>query len=284
MARSPIDLGEGVSQFQSPLWQTNCLLAVVGGEALVCDPSFTRNEVEELAAQVEASGARQVHVLVTHADYDHLCGLGSFPRATVAGGADTAARISDGSALPDLADATDEWGIDWPVDGVRVDRELAAGIDVELGAFRVATIAAPSHGREGLAYVLREQGVLFPGDHLSPTTIPLVAGSLDRTIAATEALLAAIAEHELRWVVPGHGPALSPRQAREIGTADLAYLEELRAVARVARAERLSPGWALLRAYAVVPPRPSTEDFEVYGIRTGNARAALAEAGVGVRR
>jgi glyoxylase-like metal-dependent hydrolase (beta-lactamase superfamily II) len=281
MARRPIDLGEGVSQFQSPLWQTNCLLVEEDREALLCDPSFTRNDVEELVAHVEAAGVERVSVLVTHADYDHVCGLGSFPRATVVAGADTAARISDGSALPDLVEAGAEWGIDWPLGDVRVDREARAGGELELGPFRVSTVAAPSHGREGMAFVLVDQGILFPGDHVSAITIPIVAGSLDRAIAANEALLEAMGVHDLRWIVPGHGPALTPAEAREICEADVAYLTELRDVARDAARERLSPGWALLRAHAVEPPRPSTEDFEVYGIRVGNARAALAEAARG---
>ena len=79
--------------------------------------------------------------------------------------------------------------------------------------------------------------------------------------------------------MPGHGRVLSPAEAREIGQADLAYLRSLQRSAREAVERRLAPGDALLHVYAVEPPRPDTDDFAVYGIRAGNARLALEEAG-----
>jgi glyoxylase-like metal-dependent hydrolase (beta-lactamase superfamily II) len=278
MARVPVDLGEGVRQYQTPLWQTNCLLAVAGGEALLCDPSYTQEEIEELRYEVERTGASRVHVLVTHADFDHVCGLGSFPDATVVAVDGTAARVGDGSAGEALAAAGEEWGIGWPSDGVRIDESVGAG-EALLGAFRVDIVDAPSHGREGAAFVLADQGVLFPGDHLSPITIPLLAGSPELAVSAGEALLDALARHELRWVVPGHGRALTVDEARAIGEADVAYLTRLREAAGEAVEGGLPPGDALLHAYAVEPPRPDTDDFAVYGIRTANARLALEEAG-----
>jgi glyoxylase-like metal-dependent hydrolase (beta-lactamase superfamily II) len=278
MARVPVDLGEGVRLYQTPLWQTNCLLALGGGEALLCDPSYTLEEIEELRSEVEQAGVSALHVLVTHADYDHVCGLGAFPDATVVAVEATAARVADGNAGEALAAAGEEWGISWPASGLRVDLTVGPG-EASLGAFRVDAVDAPSHGREGAAFVLVDQGVLFAGDHLSPITIPLLAGSVDGAIAANEALLDALRRHELRWVVPGHGRALTPDEAREIGEADLGYLRRLQAAAGEAVERGLPPGDALLHAYAVESPRPDTDDFAVYGIRAGNARLALVEAG-----
>ena len=277
MARVSVDLGVGVRQYQTPLWQTNCLLVLAGDEAVLCDPSYTQEELESLRAEVENERASAVHVLVTHADYDHVCGLGSFPGATVVAVAGTASRVEDGSAGDGLAAAGEEWGIAWSLDG-RIDRTVDVG-EVQLGAFPVDVVDAPSHGREGAAFVLPDQGILFAGDHLSPITIPLLAGSLQAAVAANEALLDALDRHELRWIVPGHGRVLSPAEAREIGQADLEYLQSLQRSAREAVERRLAPGNALLHVYAVEPPRPDTDDFAVYGIRGGNARLALEEAG-----
>jgi glyoxylase-like metal-dependent hydrolase (beta-lactamase superfamily II) len=217
-------------------------------------------------------------LLVTHADYDHVCGIPYFPDAEVAAGAGTAAKVRDGSAAAGLASGGAEWGVEWPSE-LRVDRELAAGDD-DLGSFRVAVIDATSHGREGLAYVLLEQGILLPGDNLSAITIPLLAGSLARARESTERLLAALERYTLRYVVPGHGPVLAPGEARRIGEEDLRYLERLDASAQEAASEGLSPGYAAVRVYEVEPPRPSTADFEIYGIHGGNARLALREHGI----
>ena len=274
----PQDLGGGVWSFQSPLWQTNSLLAVASGDVLLCDPAFSPQEIGVIAAEAGRHAGGQSFLLVTHADYDHVCGIPYFPDAHVVAGAGAAAKLRDGSAAAGLLSGGAEWGVEWPTD-LRVDREVAAG-EIELGSFRIAVIDAASHGREGLGYVLLEQGILLPGDNLSSITIPLLAGSLARARESTERLLGALDRHPLRHVVPGHGPVLSPEEARRIGEADLRYLEQLEAAAREAARGALSPGYAVVHVYEVEPPRPDTTDFAIYGIHGGNARLALREQGV----
>jgi glyoxylase-like metal-dependent hydrolase (beta-lactamase superfamily II) len=273
------DLGDGVRQFQAPLWQTNSLLAVSGSEALLCDPALAPDEIAAIRAEVDGAGGGPLHLLVTHGDFDHVCGIPYFPEAQVSAGEEAARRIRE-DAAGELADSGPEWGYEWHTDGLRVDRVVAAG-EFRRGAFRVEALEAPSHGREGLAFVLPDQGILCAGDHLSPITYPLLAGSLERTALAVEGLLGALERFELRWVVPGHGRALEPEEAQTIGEADLAYLRELQQAAREAAKEEAGDGWALLRAFEVEPPRANTDDFEIYGIRAANARLAVAEARAG---
>jgi glyoxylase-like metal-dependent hydrolase (beta-lactamase superfamily II) len=271
------DLGEGVWQFQAPLWQTNSVLALVDGEALLCDPALMPEEIAGIRSEVERRAAGHVHLLVTHGDFDHVCGIPYFTEAEVVAGEETARRIESGSVVDELRAAGAEWGAEWPTDGLRVDRVVTAGSEFAYGAFRVAAFDAPSHGREGLAFVLPEQGILLPADHLSAITYPLLAASPERAATACEQLIEALDRFEPRWVVPGHGPALSADEARAIAEADLSYLTALTTAAREAVAERLSPGDALLHVFAVEPPRANTDDFEIYAIRAGNARLMLAE-------
>jgi hydroxyacylglutathione hydrolase len=271
------DLGEGAWQFQAPLWQTNSLLALADGEALLCDPALMPDEIAAIRSEVDRRTEGAVHLLVTHGDFDHVCGIPYFPDAEVVAGEETARRIESESVVEELQAAGAEWGAEWPTDGLRVDRVVEAGTEFECGSFRVGAFDAPSHGREGLAFVLPEQGILLPGDHLSAITFPLLAGSPERAAAACERLIEAIDRFELRWVVPGHGPALSADEARAIAEADLAYLRALAEAAREAAAEALSPGDALLHVFAVEPPRANTDDFEIYAIRAGNGRLMLTE-------
>lgn len=271
------DLGGDVWCFQAPLWQTNALLAVSAGEVLLCDPAITPEQIGAIAREAKRRGDGRSFLLVTHADYDHVCGIPYFPAAEVVAGTDTVAKFSDGSALAGLASGGAEWGVEWPVD-LRVDREVAPG-EVGLGAFRVVAIDAPSHGREGLGYVLLEQGILLPGDNLSAITIPLLGGSLARALIAAAQLLETLDRYALRHVVPGHGPVLTPAEARRIGEQDVHYLEQLEAAAREAASEGLSPGYALVHVSGVEPPRPSTPDFAIYDIHGGNVRLALREHG-----
>lgn len=277
VTRFPLDLGEGVWQFQTPLWQTNSVLALGPDEALVCDPAFTPAEIESIRAEARRRVEGPLYVVITHGDFDHVCGIPYFPDAEVIAGEEAARLIESGAAADAMRDGGFEWGADWPTDELRVSRVVGADTEFACGALRLAAIDAPSHGREGLAYALLEQGVLVPGDHLSAVTYPLLAASLERATQASRRLLEALVQYDLRWVVPGHGPALTPEEAKKVGEEDLRYLEELEGAAREALDSGLRPGYALLHVYDVEPPRPTTPDFEIYGIRAGNARQALAD-------
>jgi glyoxylase-like metal-dependent hydrolase (beta-lactamase superfamily II) len=263
-------------QFQAPLWQTNSLLVVTGNEAILFDPGVLPVEIETIRSETARRGCHAVRLLITHADFDHVCGIPYFPGAEVACGESTAHSIRSGEAAQGLRDAELEWAAGWS-DDLHVDRVIAEGADVTLGASRIEAIGAPSHGRDGLAYVVLEQGVLVTGDHISAVTYPALHGPFSLLRQANERLLEALDRHELRWVVPGHGPALRPAEATAICEADLSYLDRLGAAAREAIQEGLAPGYALLHVYAVEPPRPTTPDFEIYQDRAGNARRLLAQ-------
>jgi glyoxylase-like metal-dependent hydrolase (beta-lactamase superfamily II) len=270
-----LDLGEDVWVSQTPLWQTNAVLARSGEDALLCDPCFTADEIERLAALARETGG-PIQLLITHGDFDHVCGIGCIPEAVVVAGAATAERITSGMAGEQLAAAGAEWGVAWPT-ALRVDRIVEPG-RLQCGGFEVEAIEATGHTPDGLAYVLVEQGVLLPGDYLSDMTYPFVLGRLDEAIATVQRLLDALERHDLRWVVSGHGRALTPGEAAAVGASDLAYLEALARAVVEARADGLSPGDALLHVFEVEPPRETTPDFEIYALRSANARTVLAHA------
>ena len=270
------DLGEGVWQFQSPLWQTNSLLAAAGDDVVVGDPAYTPAEIAAIRGEAERLGGGAVHILITHADFDHVCGIPYFEGAEVVAGHETAEKLRSGAAAEGLATSGPEWGIEWRTE-VRCDRAVDPG-ELEFGAVRIAAIDASSHGRDGTAFVLLDHGVLFPGDHVSAITFPLLADDIDRVIDANRALIAALDRYDLRWVVPGHGPAHRPDEARAIAEEDVRYLEELVAAAREAVEAEMPPGYALLHVFKVEPPRANTDDFEIYAIRASNAKLALEQA------
>lgn len=273
-AACSVELPDGVWRSQTPLWQTNSL--VIGDhDSLVIDPAWTAGEIHAIVARCGELGGR-CSILLTHADYDHVCGVGAFAGdVEVIAGTGTADRIADGGADSALARASREWGLSWE-GRPRVDRVLTSGEEIECAGFAVRAIDARGHTADGLAYVFPDLRLLVPGDYLSSITFPFVTGSVAETVATHERLLAEL-EEGVDFVVPGHGPAHDGETATAIARADLAYLQELASVARQTLADGMSQGDALLATYAVRPPRPNTDDFEVYGLRAHNCRAALAE-------
>ena len=213
-------------RFEAALWSTTSLLVVAEGESLVVDPAISSEEVGGIGRRALELDAPIRHVLITHGDWDHVCGIGAFPDATAVMGEETAERVAGGAADA-IKRATEHYGLE--VSGPpRVDRTFTRGAAVELGPFVVETFPLTGHTEDGTGYRIRNLGLLIVGDHLSPVEFPFA-----KSPAAYRFTLAGLIETLRRdppeAVIPGHGPQLEPDEALRIAEADLAYLSSLHA-------------------------------------------------------
>jgi glyoxylase-like metal-dependent hydrolase (beta-lactamase superfamily II) len=262
----------GIERFESALWQTTSLLLVADGEAVAIDPGISSQEVEALAQRAEELGVRITHVLATHADWDHLCGIAAFPDAVAAMGSLTAQAVAGGAPAELIARRAVEHDLD--VAGPpRVDRALTPGVAHRVGPFIVETVALAGHTPDGVGFRVRSLGVLAVGDHLSTIEFPFVSDTAG--YRSTLAGLIDLLRHDPPTrVVPGHGPALSAAQALEIAEADLAYLRALRDAVAGALATGADRAGAREAGLEVEPSRPAEQ---LADMRVGNVEAQLDE-------
>lgn len=273
------EIWSGVFHYQAEQWRTNSLLFLRSGEALVVDPAFTRQEITAIREHA-MSGGGPTYLMLSHADNDHTVGFGMFPEAEIVLEDLSAELFNNGAAEAQLRGALAEWkNEDVPVE-LRWDRTFAAGDQVECGSFRIDTIPAPGHVPDGVVLVFREEGIMVVGDYLCATFAPLVFGSVTAYRQSTERMLSALDTVDLRWVVPGHGPLLSPDQASEMARRDIQYLDEVRNVATTARDEGWSYGAAMSALMEVAPPRGSEGDITYYSPQVMLAKTALSEVGI----
>ena len=199
-----------VERFESALWQTSSLLLVAAGEAVAIDPGISRQEVEALAARAEELGAPVTHVLATHADWDHVCGMAVFPDAVAAMGPSHRASGRGGGPAELIVRRALEHDLEI-VGSPRVDRTLAPGVAHRVGPFTVETIALAGHTPDGLGFRIRSLDVLAVGDHLSAVEFPFVSDTA--AYRFTLAGLIDVLRHDPpAQVVPGHGPAAQRRR------------------------------------------------------------------------
>jgi glyoxylase-like metal-dependent hydrolase (beta-lactamase superfamily II) len=272
------DLGEDVWQLQSRLYAANSVLVSNAGACVVCDPSIFADEVAEIRAR--AGEPADTHLLITHSDWDHVCGIPGFAGATVAAGAGTAQAIADGTAADKLRRDGPQWGFA-ELGALRVDRVLEAGGETAVGSERVLVIEARGHAKDGSAFLLVDRGLLMTGDYLSPLTYPALWHSLSEAIESYGRLLAALRGGQVGLVVPGHGHAMAPTEAMQIGEQDVAYLQALHDAAWRATQAGASTGEAVVAVYAVAPPRPDRIGLEAFGLRSNNAQRAVRECRAG---
>ena len=257
-------------RFESALWQTSSLLLVAEGEAVVIDPCISADEVARIADRAAELRARVTHVLVTHADWDHVCGMAAFPEAIAMMGAGTAEIVAGGEPLEVIRKRAATYGL--TIEGApRVDSALAVGVAHQIGPFIVETFALRGHTADGTAYRLRELDVLALGDHVSAAEFPFASTTSEyRTTLAS--LIELLRNDPPAHVVPGHGPALTAAEALTIAEADLAYLRALRDAVAANRDDR-----ERARAAAIAIPLPRPAPDELASMHAGNVEVQLEE-------
>jgi glyoxylase-like metal-dependent hydrolase (beta-lactamase superfamily II) len=246
-------------RFESTLWKTSSLLIAARGEAVLVDPGISTEEVARISDRADELGVSVTHVLATHADWDHVCGIAAFPDAVVTMSELAAARVV--SRYSDEGVAKRAAAHDMRIAGEpRVDQTFEPGVALQVGPFLVETLALPGHTPDGVAYRFTELDLLVVGDHLSAVEFPFATST-----AAYRATLAALIELLQRdpptRVVPGHGPELSVAEALAIAQADLDYLWALHRAVRNAAAR----DEARTAALKVPVPRAAAEGLEEAG-------------------
>jgi hydroxyacylglutathione hydrolase len=250
----------GWERFEGFLWRTTSLLVVGESESVAVDPGISADEVAEIGRRAMELGAPVRHVLITHGDWDHVCGIGGFPDAVTAMGEGTAAMLASGAASQAVREAAERHA--FVVAGSpRVDRTFTAGSPQALGSFVVETFPLAGHTVDGTGFRFRELGIVVVGDHLSAVEFPFASSpaAYRMTLAG---LIEMLRSDPPETVIPGHGPPLDAEQALAVAEADLRYLRQLYAAVVGALADDGTREEALAAGLAVELPRASPPDLD----------------------
>jgi glyoxylase-like metal-dependent hydrolase (beta-lactamase superfamily II) len=181
----------------------NCFIAAdaAGKQAIVIDPGDEEQHVLEAA---RALGVEVQLIVCTHAHIDHAGAVAPLKRLL---GAPFAIHPAERPYLAHLPRQASLFGLD-PREVPEVDRELAGGDTLAVGALEARVLFTPGHSAGGCSLYFERERVVFVGD-------TLFAGSIGRTDlpgGSLAALLASIRERLLTLpddvvVLSGHGPA-----------------------------------------------------------------------------
>jgi glyoxylase-like metal-dependent hydrolase (beta-lactamase superfamily II) len=226
----------------STLYQTTTLELRRAGERLLVDPGISPWEIEEVVA---ASTMPVTQVLVTHADWDHVMGLGMLPDVQVTASRASAERVRSGIAREEIVRETAEFLIvSRSLERMHVEQEVDAPAEVRMGPWRGVCRAAPGHTDDGLTVSLPDEHLLVVGDYLSGLEIPGVYDSVAAYRSTVQELVSVIERERPQYVVVGHGKPHTSDDALRIADEDLAYLEAVLAHAEAGcppdQAERIA--------------------------------------------
>jgi hydroxyacylglutathione hydrolase len=251
----------------STLYQTTTLELRRAGERLLIDPGISPWEVEEIVA---ASAMPVTQVLVTHADWDHVMGLGLLPDTQVTASSQAAERIRSGSARAEMEQEAGELLVPYrSLEKLHVEQEVHPPADVRMGPWRGVCRPAPGHTDDGLLVSLPDEHLLVVGDYLSGLEIPSVYHSVRDYRDTLQTLVGVIERERPLYVIVGHGRPHPSDEALRIADEDLDYIEAVLAYAEAGcppdHADRIS-----------VPARaPGAADRNAHAANVARACAAV---------
>ncbi len=201
---------------------------------IVIDPG--PNEPEHIARLHQATGGDIRMIVCTHSHSDHS--PGALPLQALC---DTSTRPPI-LGLPSAPTARP--GSHFVPDRVLQNNELLTlvnkGLQPDL-THTLEVIYTPGHAANHLCLVLREDGLLFSGDHVlngSTTVVDPPDGDMTDYLNSLDTLSAACAEHDIAFILPAHGYVI--RQAPQA----IAHLKahRLKREAKVRTAMQTKPG------------------------------------------
>lgn len=200
---------ESITVFQSALFQTTCTVAVTKDIVLVTDPNWLPHEIEEIKHHVaRVQGDKEVFLLFTHGDFDHIIGYHAFPGAKVIGSKGLQEHPAKGQKLELIQQFYNEYYIHPPykIGFPEVDFVISEdGQQLVVGETALKFYLAQGHTHDGLFTLVEPLGLWIAGDYLSDFELPFIyhsAKAYEETLRKAEKVLL---NHKVSVLVPGHG-------------------------------------------------------------------------------
>jgi hydroxyacylglutathione hydrolase len=204
---------EYVTVFQSALFQTTCTVVETKDFILVVDPNWLPNEIEEIQRYVaQIQKEKEVYLLFTHGDFDHIIGYKAFQDAKVIGSKGLQEHPNKEQKVNLIHQFDNEYYVQRPYPILFPDVDIVIeedGQQLVLGDTAITFYLSPGHTHDGLFTVIEPFGIWITGDYLSDFELPFMYDSAieyGQTLQKAEQI---IESHAISVLVPGHGQTTS---------------------------------------------------------------------------
>lgn len=218
--------------FQSALYQTTSAIIESEEAMIVTDPTWLPYEIEEIKQYInECIGRRQLYIIFTHSDFDHIIGSGAFPDAKVIASESFQDNARKDEILKEIQNFDQAYYVDrdYVVDYPTVDRVIKEDREkLVLGDMTLVFYKAPGHTEDGLFTVIEPLGLFLSGDYLSDVEFPFITSSYRDYVTTVDKARWILDHKDIRIHVPGHGSVTeSKKEIRDRLTFSEEYLKRL---------------------------------------------------------
>ncbi|SES10374.1 MBL fold metallo-hydrolase [Psychrobacillus sp. OK032] len=200
---------ETIRVFQSALYMTTSAVIELEEAIIITDPNWLPEEVEEIKEYVnQIKKDKQLYIIYTHSDFDHIIGSGAFPESKVIASRNLSENKHKENAMKQVDTFDQKYYLqrNYKPTYPRVDYIVSEdGQELVLGTSTVTFYLAPGHTDDGLFTVIEPAGIFLSGDYLSDVEFPFIFDSYLEYVKTMEKAKDIFSNHNIFVHVPGHG-------------------------------------------------------------------------------
>lgn len=234
--------------FKSALFQTNSTLFVSDKAILLVDPNWLPEEIKKIQEVISLYiEGRELYLLFTHSDYDHIIGANAFPEAIVIATEAFSKNPNKKKVLEEIYyfDESNYIKRNYPITYPMVDMKVSKDKQkLFIGDMTLIFYLAPGHNADGMFVIVEEAKTWIAGDYLSDIEFPFIYHSSADYLDTLKKVDHILESHQIEELIPGHGnPTTSTKEIQKRKLEDQRYILELKSAARTAHNFDLDALW-----------------------------------------
>lgn len=222
-----------ITVFQSVLYKTNSTIIKTDDVLLVVDPSWLPNEIIDMRHYVEDNrGKRDVYLIFTHSDYDHIIGYKAFKNIKTIASEEFISNPNKDIIIDQIKNFDDHYYIarDYEIAYPEINYSVREdGQRLNIGDTCLTFYKAPGHTKDSIFTVIDNLNLLIAGDYCSDIEFPFIYYSSTEYEKTLSKLNQIIGIHEVQTLIPGHGSILCDvNMMQDIQLRSSEYIKQLK--------------------------------------------------------
>ncbi|WP_017185952.1 MBL fold metallo-hydrolase [Alkalibacillus haloalkaliphilus] len=198
-----------ITVFQSSLYITTSALIHTDEAIIMTDPNWLPHEVQSIRNYIDKHlGNKELFIIYTHSDFDHIIGSGAFPESKVIATEELKNNYHKDEAIKKIHKFDQDYYLERNYDPIypTVDHSVSLdGESIRLGEVTLTFYKAPGHTNDGLFTVIEPLGIFLSGDYLSDVEFPFIFSSYSDYLETMKKANYILHHHNINYHIPGHG-------------------------------------------------------------------------------
>jgi hydroxyacylglutathione hydrolase len=205
-----------ITVFQSSLYMTSTAIIESNDVIIMTDPNWLPDEIKEIRKFIDKHlGNRDLYIIYTHSDFDHIIGSGAFPEAKVIATEEFIKNPNKEEIVQRINQFDKGYYIErnyvptYPIVDIPIVKN---GENITLGELSLTFYKAPGHTNDSLFTIIEPFGIFLSGDYLSDVEFPFIFGNYKDYVDTIDRASYIMDTYDIKYHIPGHGSTTKIKQ------------------------------------------------------------------------